>query len=203
LVHIALLLLAGAAGVARAAELVGDEYEIKAAVVYKILLFVDWPARADTNRSAPIVVGVLGTDPFGTRLERAFTNKTVGGRALQCRRFPRGAPVPAEPCHVLFVARSEQERLPEILRVLGTSPTLTIGDTDGYGARGVMVNLVNWGQTVRFEVNQPAAARAGLQLSSQFTDLAIRHHGRPPTVKTPLPGGSPTNARATPRPPRP
>jgi hypothetical protein len=182
---IALLLFAGAPGTVRAADLTGKEPDIKAAMLYKLLLFVDWPPGAFTPTNAPLTVAVLGDDPFGKSLEAVFTNRTVSGRFLQCRRLRRLSELPATPCHVLFVANSERDRLPEILAMLDRSPILTIGDTEGYASRGVMLNLVVRDRAVKFEANPPAATRVGLRIRSQLTELAIPLPGAGPAGKGP------------------
>jgi len=63
-----------------------DEYRIKAAFLYNFAKFVEWPAQAFKSPSDPIVIGVLGTDPFGDALAEAVAGKTLGGPAG--RRLP-------------------------------------------------------------------------------------------------------------------
>src|SRR5438105_3630698 len=84
-----LLLAAGgrlAAGDAAAYSAYG-EYEIKAAMLYNFAKFVDWPVAALGEAGAPFVIGILGRDPFGTRLDAALRDKLVNGRHMVVRRL--------------------------------------------------------------------------------------------------------------------
>lgn len=162
----------------------GREYEIKAAFLYKFTMFVEWPSAAFANPGAPVLVGILGADPFGDALGTVLRGRTVRQRPLQFRTFAQAADAVKAGCHVLFVARSEIPRLPEILEAVGARPVLTVGDTEGCAAAGVAINLVERDRRVRFEINREAAARAGLRISSQLLDLAVS------PVRAPAPGGA-------------
>jgi hypothetical protein len=49
---------------------------------------------------------------------------------------------------------------------------LTIGDTEGFTQRGVMVNFYMENNRVFFEINPNAAMRAGLKISSALLRIA-------------------------------
>lgn len=157
-----------------------DEYKVKAAFLHRFPLFVEWPDRAFASPQAPFVIGVLGRDPFGPRLETVISNKIVRGRSFTFHRLDRVEDVAAARCHILFISRSERERVPEILLRLRNTPILTVGDTPGFGAEGVMVNFFIRDRSVRFEINREAAAKAGLKLDSQLLSLGERPRKPPP-----------------------
>jgi hypothetical protein len=150
-----------------------SEYEVKAAFLYKFALFVDWPAAALGPTNTPFTIAIVGDDPFGPRLEAVLGKRTVHQRTLRFRRCARVEEALAESCQLLFVAPSEERRLPEILAALGAAPLLTVGDSAGYLAGGVMINLFVRERSVRFEINGPAVTRAGLRVSAQLQDLAV------------------------------
>ena len=58
------------------------EYQIKAAYLFNFLKFVEFPEDAFADPLAPIVIGVVGDDPFGSSLPQVVVGKTVQGRAL-------------------------------------------------------------------------------------------------------------------------
>jgi len=62
------------------------EYEVKAAFLYNFAAFVEWPRAAFAEDSSPIVVCIVGTDPFGTGLDRTLQGKTAQGRPIVIRR---------------------------------------------------------------------------------------------------------------------
>jgi hypothetical protein len=156
-----------------AAELVRSEYEVKAAFLHKFALFVEWPAQPPGEAPLPLVVGVLGQNPFGTNLQAVLSSKTVRGRPLTFRHFQRVDEAIKTGCHLLFIAPSEKGRLQSVLTALRSRPILTVSDTPGFGELGVMINLLTRDNRLGFEINQGAAGEAGLRLSSQVLDLAL------------------------------
>jgi len=145
------------------------EYEIKAAFLYNFVQFVEWPPAAFADPGAPLTIGVLGDDPFGPLLEQTVKGETVKGRGFVIRRF-RDVEA-AKSCQVLFISKSEKERIPQILKHLEWAPVLTVGEADGFAARGGIVNFIIEKSRVRFEINQESALRKGLKISSQLLCL--------------------------------
>ena len=175
----ALLLLffaeALALSTAARAEVAASEYAVKAAFLYNFTKFVEWPPKAFADERSPLKICVLGADPFGKAL-RSFMDEEVGGRRLQLLRVDT-LNNPAA-CHVLFVCRSERDRLPQILAAVRGAPVLTVADTAGFLDDGGMVNFVLEGGKVRFEIDQEAAERSGIRISSKLLALARHVKGR-------------------------
>jgi hypothetical protein len=151
-------------------ERAAPEYEIKAAFLYNFAVFVEWPLSAFPDDRSPFVVGVVGRDPFGSILEETFRGKDVGGRRISVQRVSTAKDLGA--CHLVFVSSSERESMPRILESLKGSPTLTVGEMDGFAARGGCVGFYAEDRKVRFEINLPTVKRAGLKVSSKLLRLA-------------------------------
>jgi hypothetical protein len=145
-----------------------DEYKLKAAVLYNLAKFVEWPDDAFADPSAPLVVCVLGVDPFGTALDDTLRGHSVGGHATVAKRIADMTPG----CHVLFVANSEAKRLPAILERTRTWSVLIVGEAAGFIDRGGMIALATDDDRVRFDVNLAAADRARIKISSRVMALA-------------------------------
>jgi len=159
------------AGPARASSV---EYRVKAAFLYNFTKFVEWPAN-DEKKGKPFRIGILGKDRFGGEME-ALAGKAVNDRFLEIQRF-LGWEDRAAQCDILFISSSEEKNLPEILRRLNKAPILTVGDTDGYAARGVMINFFMEANKVRFEINLKPARHVGLKISSRLLKLAVIFDG--------------------------
>ncbi len=153
-----------------AAEIIAPEYQIKAAFLYNFAKFVEWPAGSFADSTAPFVVGVLGNDPFGPALEKAFQGKTVNGRPLEVRRLERDGSIRG--CHILFVEALEKQGLGLLLVAPRNPGTLVVGETEGFLQRGGAVNFLTQDHKVRFEINLAAAEEAQLRLSSKLLSLA-------------------------------
>src|SRR3990172_10053935 len=48
-----------------------SEYQVKAAILFNFAKFVEWPDAAFPDPATPIIIGVLGEDPFGSALDAA------------------------------------------------------------------------------------------------------------------------------------
>jgi YfiR/HmsC-like len=161
--------IGGFSGAAAEGRLV-DEYQVKAAFLYNFAKFVEWPPQAFRDASVPIVICVLGQNPFGRSLEEAVDGKIVEDRRLVVRQFADVRQVSG--CHILFVSSSERKSLRVILGDLKDSGVLTVGETDGFTAEGGVISLQLEGDRVRFEINLEAAARQKLRISSKLLSLA-------------------------------
>lgn len=159
-----LLLLSGSE--ARAQSAASREYQIKAVFLFNFAEFVEWPPAAFASAQEPLVVGVLGEDPFGHYLDEAVQGEKVGARPLVVRRYSRLNDI--EACHVLFISRSEAGHLDEIVARLKDRSTLTVSDIDGAANRGVMIRFVNQSNHLRLRINLNAAKSAGLTISSKL-----------------------------------
>lgn len=173
-VRLAWLVLLGAA-IGRPPELAAAdagplEYKVKAGYLFNFVKFVEWPAVAFTNASAPYVIGIVGEDPFGSMLEEALAKQVVNGRSFVVRRL--SAQADPEGCHVLFISRSEKGRLREIFKAVGTRPILTVGESERFGQAGGMLNFILVQGQVKLEANPAPASAAGLQISSKLLAAA-------------------------------
>ena len=150
---------------------ISREYTIKAAYLYNFALYVRWPAGSFRNEQDPLVIGVLGTDPFGDNLKRIARVKKIEDRRLVIRHFDSLDEY--SPCHILFVPRSvEPERQLKVIRRLRNSPVLLVGETPKFAERGGTVNFFIQQNKIRFEVNRQAVERTGLKISAKLLSLA-------------------------------
>jgi hypothetical protein len=144
-----------------------DEYQVKAAFLNKLPVFVKWPEPL--QESDRIVIGVLGTTSFKA-YTRDIEGQSVRGKRVVVKQIMTARE--AKQCHLVFIGPSEKDRLSYILSVLSSSPVLTVSDSDGWSKQGVMVNFYVEHGSIRFEVNVDAVKLAGLAVSSQFLKLA-------------------------------
>jgi len=80
-------------------------------------------------------------------------------------------------CHILFVADSERKRLPEILNGIRGASVLTVSDLDRFLESGGIIRFYMEGNKVRFQINNDAAKRVGLKISSKLLRLGSRTEG--------------------------
>jgi hypothetical protein len=152
---------------------VSSEYLIKAGFIYNFAQLVQWPSAAFSQADSPIVIGILGTDPFGATIDRVIENKKLDGRNLIVKRLKWSKDLKeVKDCNILFVSSSEKDHITEVVNLVKWLPILTIGETPGFATRGGIINLTLEGNKVRFEVNIEAAKLASLNISSRLLALA-------------------------------
>jgi hypothetical protein len=162
---IAVLLLAR--GVASPAQTpTSREYQLKAVFLFNFAQFVEWPRAAFPEAKTPLVIGVLGEDPFGAFLDDTVRGEKVNNRPLAVHRFRRVDEI--KTCHVLFISRSERERLGQILPSLKGRNILTVGDAEDFAGRGGMIRFVTEKNKIRLKINVDAAKTADLTISSKL-----------------------------------
>lgn len=160
---------------------VGKEYRVKAAFLYNFIRFVDWPEDKMPKGSDPMVVGVIGKDPFGKELE-IIARKPVKGKKLVVRNFSslsqvRDEDIPAlieqmQQSHLVFVSASEKEHWSLILPDLAASAALTVSEVDGFLKAGGMIRFVREGTKGRFVIHLKNTRQARLDIRAKLLRLA-------------------------------
>ena len=142
------------------------EYQIKAVFLFNFAQFVAWPAAAFADAQAPLVIGVLGEDPFGAQLDEAVRDEKIGEHPLQVQRYRRVDDIGA--CHILFISGSESGQLDKILARLKGRSVFTVGDTETFNRAGGMVRFVTENKKIRLRINVEAAKAVDLVISSKL-----------------------------------
>jgi len=145
------------------------EYELKAVWLYNLLKFVDWPSDVLSPQSEAFTIGILGESQFGEALDR-LREKTIKGKKILVKHL--AGPSDGRDCQIIFICVSEKERLPQILETLKRTRVLTVGEPAGFAEEGGIANLLAERNRVRLEINNSAASRSGLTISSQLLNVA-------------------------------
>ena len=143
---------------------------IKAAFLPRFARYVTWPPVARPRASEPYVLCVIGTDPFGSALDQAARGQAVDGVRIVTRRLSsaRGS----DGCHIAFVGRVEGQSIGELLTAMSGKPILTVTDARHGSQRGI-IHFTIAGGRVRFFIDEAAASRRNLAVSSRLLALAL------------------------------
>jgi len=142
------------------------EYQVKAVFLFNFAQFVEWPPAAFGDDKSPFVIGILGEDPFGAYLDEVVRAERVGNRPMRVQRYQRADEITT--CHVLFISRSEESRLGQILASLKDRNILVVGDSDNFIQRAGMIQLATSQGKVHLRINVNAARTANLTISSKL-----------------------------------
>lgn len=149
------------------------EYRVKAAYLLNFSRYVEWPAAAFRNPEAPILICVLGEDPFGPTLARTVARQRTQGREVQSLHLQTVDGVLPAGCQVLYVG-ADHRRSHDWQSLLRDHPVVTVGEGEEFLAEGGMIGYVLLEETVRFAVSLPAVHGSGLRISSRVLSLATR-----------------------------
>jgi hypothetical protein len=147
-----------------------NEYQVKAFFLYNFARYVEWPTETFKAANDPIVICILGQNPFGGALEQAVAGKVLGARPFAIRQISDIQP--GSNCHILFVNSSEKKRFRSMAGRLKGSAVLSVGETPGFTADGGVINFKLEDGKVRFEIDVEAAGREHLRISSKLLSLA-------------------------------
>src|SRR5258705_7701994 len=158
------------AGPVQAQAVRAEEYQIKAAFLFNFAQFVEWPRAAFRESDSPLVIGVLGDDPFGKLLDETVRGERIGSRAIEIRRYRRAEEI--QDCHVLFISRSEASRIRGGLGSFKGRALLTVSDVDDFPRLGGIIGMGSDRKRIRLFVNIQAATAANLTISSKLLRAA-------------------------------
>jgi len=143
-----------------------SEYRLKAALVYKLTRFVEWP-QLPPDRFG---ICVLGRGELG-RLLDALEGREVENRRIEVLYLNRSDDIGPQ-CQMVFIDDAKRAFLQPIIRSLDDRPLLTIGDSPEFAAKGGMIQFINQGKRISFKINQRQAESAGLRIAAPLLELA-------------------------------
>ena len=146
------------------------EYPAKLAFLYNFAKFIEWPPGSLGYPGSPLVICIAGRDPFSADDESELRARTILGHPIEIRTLRVANR--SGGCNMVFVPFTEKDQADHILRGFKGSSVLTVGETEGFAARGGIINLTVEENRLRFEINHLAAGRAGLKISSRLLGLA-------------------------------
>lgn len=145
-------LLAPGLQTAAAALPTAAEYEVKAAFLLHFSKFVEWPASAFVAPDAPLLICVVGEDPFGPVLEDIVRSEMADSHPIAVERYRLAGNV--DRCHILFVSRSAKPLQRQILDQVRGKSVLTVSDEEEFTRRGGVIGFVTVNGKVKLQVNR-------------------------------------------------
>ncbi|MFW2367014.1 MAG: YfiR family protein [Desulforhopalus sp.] len=145
------------------------EYKLKAAFLLNFSKFTTWPDEAFAQSPDSFDFCVVGQDPFGSTL-RGLETKSVGGRQVRLRL--QRSLEETKGCHVIFVSRSEKNKLDKLQQITDGQPVATVSDIEGFSSFGGTFEFITRAGRLSFIVNNGQAKSNGLQINASLLNLA-------------------------------
>lgn len=151
------------------------ERSVKAAYLFKLPPFVDWPPNVFASPDDPFRLCVVGEDPFGGSLDEAGQGQSAGHHPITIIRLK--TVTPDDHCQLMYIS-GEASFVSQGLATVDGKPVLTVTDVQS-GEKGI-VTFVTVDNHVHLEIDQEAALRNHLNVSSKLLDIAAAPEGQTP-----------------------
>lgn len=158
------------------------ENKIKAAYLYHIINFVQWPNQAPNSHPlGRINVCLVGDERFKSSLA-PLTRKSFSSYEIDI--IVNHSPSHVDACHILYFADTPLEQTRRLIAQTCGRPILTLGDPPGFAQAGGMIGFVEHENNLRLAVNLHTANRAGFSISAKLLEVAL-HVINEPTIDCP------------------
>lgn len=143
-----------------------DERAVRAAYVFNLTKFVEWPAEKNE-----LQIGFFGSRETGEYLQKMLDGRTSESRQIRMILFPSDDEL--RKCSMVYIAEGQQKKIRATLDKLGNGNIVTVGETDSFAQDGGMVGLVKVGERIQMQVNLEATQRAGVKIGAHLLNLAV------------------------------
>jgi hypothetical protein len=143
--------------------------EVKAAFLYQIARYVEWPGSAFPRPDTPLVITVVGAESLADELSRIVSGRMLHGRRVVVQRLKDVSALTG--AHLLFIGHEQKARLAEVAPK-SRQGILIVTEWESALTAGAMVNFVMVEGRVRFQVALDTVMRSGLTMSSRLLAVA-------------------------------
>ncbi len=135
---------------------------VKAAMVYNIARFVNFPGKPDNLRLCG-----LSKDPIAAEL-RALHGRKLGQARIKVYLLDHSSQI-SSACHLVYLHSAHPDSMGPPAR-----GQVRIGSRKNFARHGGTIELINFGGQVRFVINDGAARKAGVSFRAQLLQLAAK-----------------------------
>lgn len=165
--NICLLVMLGAILVVSGTAFASQENSIKAAYLYQIMQFVEWPEPRPSSDAFHLCV--YGNDNISNKLAPLHMREEEGGHIEVL--FPTNL-IDTLNCEIVYISNKNLQAVPSILKALQHKPIVTVSSIEDFVRSGGMIGFTIINNTVRLEINHSAAIRAGIYLNAKLLEIA-------------------------------
>lgn len=157
------LLVAGKHALAQ--EYVYTDATVKAAYIFNLSSFIDFPSQRKQ-----LDICIIGDDLIGISLANLQAQKLPKSQNITISK--REVNSSYDSCELLYISSQNADQLSHILYKTETLPILTISDIDSFAQKGGMVELVNTGKKVQLHINLIEIKKKNLKISGKVLEIA-------------------------------
>lgn len=133
-------------------------------------MFTEWPETEEENEEPLFIIKVIGDRQYFKTISKFYTKHKIRNKTVKVSYVDDIKKIKS--CHILFITEISPKKLNKIVEFTKETPILTVSDTKGYALSGVLINLFNVDNKIRFEINKKAVDNTGLVLSYHLLKFA-------------------------------
>lgn len=145
-------------------SVISREYHLKAAFLRYVAKFVEWPSTAQV--SGTINICVLGLLPSFDAIN-SINGKVVNDRTLNVNRISNVSEA-AGKCHLVFITKTQENNIKEIISSIKTQPILDFGDMEHFAEKGGDMNFYILNNRLAIMINPPAVEKSNLKINDRM-----------------------------------
>ncbi len=146
-------------------------FDIEAAFLIRFTKYITWPESSFKTLQSPIKIGIVGRDPFGTKIDKMARTFKDGNRPVEILRIDSEM-TGADKCHILFISPESINKMAEIEKNIAGKPILLVSNTPGFLKQGGIINFIIAGTKIRFNISLTNGRQMGLKISSKLLRVA-------------------------------
>ena len=146
-----------------------NKNDLKAAYLYKIIKFIEWPQNAFSEPNSTFKLCVVGENPFGTYFYGLMDQK-IQGHTLHIEH--RSTYEKLTECHMLYIAITEKPVIIKLIKQLQYLPILTISDSPNFVKNQGMIGFIVQQNRIGFEINLNAALSSHITIRAELLEVA-------------------------------
>lgn len=142
------------------------EYRLKAAFIYNISKFIQWPSAQPTEEPAVehTYFCIDASDDVFRIMHENLHQYIIDNKTIEVTKWPDIKD--SETCSIIFSAMDTKNRTQQI------DGTLTIGESEDFIRQGGMIRFYKEAKRLRFEINPEQAKTYHIDISSKLLRLA-------------------------------
>ena len=149
----------------------GDEYDVKAAFLFNLAKFVEWPQEKLKADDSPFVIGVVGQEAV-EHVRTVVRDKAIDKHKIVVRLLDGADEL--KDCHILFLARSDKQRAAEMMAAAQKAPILTVGETEDFLDAGGMIRFYLENDNLRIEISSSSVRQASLVIKANALAVLVK-----------------------------
>ncbi|MES2395131.1 MAG: YfiR family protein [Bacteroidota bacterium] len=145
-----------------------QQYVFKAAFLFRFIEYIEWKKN---SKSATFNFAVLGHSPITEQMLIIAAEEKINKKKIKVAEYE----TIDEPdsYNILFVSKNSPVPIEDVVSKFAGKPVLIVAEKEGYASKGAHINFFISDNKLKFEINQKAASKAGIKISSQLLRHAV------------------------------